>query len=49
LEQDPSERFNIAEKHQAVIEEAKRLADAHRATIKPVPNQLLIRASAQTQ
>ncbi|MFB3902158.1 MAG: sulfatase [Acidobacteriota bacterium] len=49
LEQDPSEKFNVAEQRQDVIEEAKKLADEHRASIRPAPNQLLMRASAQSQ
>ena len=49
LEQDPSERFNIAEQQKDVIEEVKRLADEHRTSIKPVPNQLLMRAPVQSQ
>ena len=49
LEQDPSERFNVAAHHKDVIEEARRLADAHRASVKPVPNQLLMRAPAQSE
>ncbi len=46
LEQDPSERYDIAEQQKDVVEEAKKLADEHRASIKPVPNQLLMRTTA---
>ena len=40
LDQDPSERFNVADENPDVVAELRRLADAHSATIEPVPNQL---------
>jgi len=43
LEHDPSEKFDVAKDHPEVIAELKKLAEQHRATIKPVPSQLEIR------
>jgi len=40
LDHDPSEQWNIAENHPDVIEEIRALAEEHKATLKPVPNQL---------
>ena len=40
LDHDPSEKFEIGAKHPEVIAEIKRLADAHKQSIKPVENQL---------
>lgn len=38
---DPSERFNVADQQPALVEELKKLADAHTATLEKVPNQLI--------
>jgi arylsulfatase A len=38
---DPSERFNIAESNTALVDELKKLAQAHTATVEKVPNQIL--------
>lgn len=40
LNVDPSEKQNIAEKHPEVIAEILKIVDQHRATLKPVENQL---------
>jgi arylsulfatase A-like enzyme len=40
LGHDPSEQFNVAEDHPEVIEEIRRIADAHRETVEPVESQL---------
>jgi len=40
LDQDPSEKFNIAQKHPEVIAEIRRLAEAHKSGIPPVESQL---------
>jgi len=37
---DPSEKYNIAEKHPEVIAEMRKILEKHQATIKPVENQL---------
>jgi arylsulfatase A-like enzyme len=37
---DPGEKYDVGEKHPAVIEEIRREAEAHRATVTPVENQL---------
>lgn len=42
LEHDPSERFNLGEKHPEVIQQIRELAAAHQKTVKPVPSQLEI-------
>lgn len=39
---DPSEKYNIADDHPAVIEQIRELVKAHKATVKPVVNQLEI-------
>lgn len=40
LEQDPGERFNIAEEHQDALADLEQEVQRHRATVKPVPSQL---------
>jgi len=40
---DPSEKFNIADKHPEIIEEIRKMVDQHLAGIEPVANQLEIR------
>lgn len=42
LEQDPSEKDDIAKEHPDVIAELKALAERHRSTVEPVPDQLAI-------
>ncbi|MFB3905075.1 MAG: sulfatase [Acidobacteriota bacterium] len=42
LEHDPSEKFDIARQHPEVIAEILALAEQHRSTIQPVPDQLAI-------
>lgn len=37
---DPSEKYDIAGQHPDIIEEIKKILEEHRATIKPVENQL---------
>ncbi len=39
--QDPSERFNVASNHTDIIAEIELAVAKHRATIKPVKNQLI--------
>ena len=40
LEEDPSERFNIAEQHPEIVRGLKKLAEEHLATIESGENQL---------
>ncbi len=40
VDSDPGERFNVATNHPAVLAEIARAVEAHRATVKPVKNQL---------
>jgi len=40
LEHDPSEKYNVSKKHPEVIEDIRKEAEKHRATIKPVKSQL---------
>lgn len=40
LENDPGESFDVAGEHADVIAQIKAGVDKHRATVKPVPNQL---------
>ncbi|MFT4556448.1 MAG: arylsulfatase A, partial [Planctomycetaceae bacterium] len=42
LEVDPSEKWDVAEKHPEVIAEIKAAADAHGKTVVAVPSQLEI-------
>jgi arylsulfatase A len=40
LDHDPSEKYDVANKHPQVIAEIRKLAEAHLKTLKPVENQL---------
>ncbi len=40
LEQDPSEKYNVADKHPEAIAKIKQAIDTHRAGVKEVPSQL---------
>lgn len=46
LEHDPSERFDVSADHPEVLAAIQALADAHRASVEPVPNQLEARIAA---
>ncbi|WP_152052995.1 sulfatase family protein [Tautonia marina] len=46
LEHDPSERFDVSADHPEVLATIQALADAHRASVEPVPNQLEARITA---
>ncbi len=40
LDEDPAERFNVADQNQEVIDEIRTMVEEHRNTIKPVKDQL---------
>lgn len=40
LEVDPSEKYNIADKHPEVIEQISKMVEAHKKSVKPVKDQL---------
>ncbi len=42
LEDDPSERFDVAARHPEAIQRIRERVEAHRATVEPVPDQLAI-------
>lgn len=44
VENDPSEKYNVAEFHPDIVARLEAVAERHIATIKPVPNQLDERA-----
>ncbi len=41
LEQDPSEKYNVASLHPDVVQRLQKLAEAHIQSIEPVENQLI--------
>ena len=47
LEHDPSERHDVAKDHPDVIAELVALVEAHKASVKPVENQLIRRTDAK--
>ncbi|MBB02817.1 MAG: sulfatase [Rubinisphaera brasiliensis] len=40
VEQDPSEKYNVAARHPEIVNRLVELAEKHKATIEPVENQL---------
>lgn len=40
LQHDPSEKYDIAERHPEIIKELQELVSGHKATVDPAPNQL---------
>jgi arylsulfatase A len=47
LDQDPSEKFDLAEEHPELIAELRKLADEHRKTVVPVKNQIATRTQGR--
>jgi hypothetical protein len=43
LDEDPSERFDLAAKHPEIVAELRRLAETHKKTIVPVKDQIATR------
>ena len=42
LEVDPGEHWDVAAEHPEVVEAIRQAAEAHQATVEPVPSQLEI-------
>lgn len=40
LDQDPGEKYNVANEHPDILEKMKKLADQHQAAVEPVPSHL---------
>ena len=40
IEEDPSEKYEMGDKHSEIIDRLKAVAKEHSATIKPYPSQL---------
>ena len=40
LQDDPSERFNIAEEYSAIVEEIEQMVGNHNSTVVPVDSEL---------
>ena len=47
LDQDPSEKYDVAEQHPDLIAELRKLADEHQQTVVAVKNQIATRAPAK--
>jgi arylsulfatase A len=47
LDQDPSEKYDLADTHPELIAELRRLADDHVKTVVPVQNQIATRTPAR--
>ena len=46
LDEDPGEKYDLAAQHPEIVAELRRLADAHKKTVVPVPNQIATRGRA---
>jgi uncharacterized sulfatase len=49
LDQDPSEKFDLAAKHADLVAELRKVADDHRATVVAVKNQIATRTAKPPQ
>jgi len=49
LDQDPSEKFDLASKHPEIVEQLRRVADEHAKTVVPVKNQIATRTGRGSQ
>ena len=47
LDQDPSEKFDLAGKHPELLAELRKLADEHQKTVVPVKNQIATRTQGR--
>jgi arylsulfatase A-like enzyme len=47
LDQDPSEKYDVAEKHPGVLADLRKLADEHQKTVVPVKNQIATRTQGR--
>jgi len=45
LDQDPSEKFDLAAQHPEIVAELRQLAEAHKKTVVPVKNQIRTRTA----
>jgi uncharacterized sulfatase len=46
LDQDPSEKYDLAAQHPEIVAELRRIAEAHKRTVVSVPNQIRTRTPA---
>jgi uncharacterized sulfatase len=49
LDQDPSEKFDLASRHPEIVEQLRRVADEHAKTVVPVKNQIATRTGRGSQ
>ena len=42
LDQDPSEKFNLAEKYPEIVRELTAMMEAHQKTVEPFENQIFL-------
>jgi arylsulfatase A len=40
LDEDPSEKYDVADRHPDVLAQLRRVVDAHAASVEPVPTQM---------
>ncbi len=45
LDQDPSEKYDLAARHPEIVAELRKIAEAHKKTVVPVPNQIRTRTA----
>jgi arylsulfatase A len=49
LDQDPSEKFDVAKQYPEIVAELRRIADEHQKTVKPVKDQIRTRTGTTDQ